>query len=372
MECIKNNCQFCLLPKLSYQETIAEKQKQIKGLFPQYQSLILPMVEMGNPYYYRHKVTASFKMIKGKLVAGIYEENSHQLIENKGCMMQHQLANQIIESTVQLANKFKMEAYNEDKRQGLLRHIQLRISHTTNDVLVTLVLGEKIFKSRQNFIKEMMKKHPEIKSVVCNYNFRKTSIVLSDKEEISYGTGAILDNLLQTKFLISSQSFYQINPIQTEKLYQAVMDYANIGKEDVVLDTYCGIGTMSLIASRYAKKVIGVELIPSSVKDANKNKKINQITNCHFIQMDATKYMILTKEKIDILIMDPTRSGSTPEFLNAVNRLKPRKVIYVSCNPETQVIDLKLLQKNYKIDVIQGFDLFPFSKHVESLVILSR
>lgn len=371
-DCKKLNCSFCSYPSMDYLKTVEKKENDIARLYSNYSTLIEPFEKMEEPFNYRHKVIASFQSVKGKIIAGLYEENSHKLIITKDCMLQSVVANEIIDSVVNLANQFKLEAFNEDRLQGLLRHIQIRVGYYTKEVLVTLVLGEKVFKSRQNFIKALRLKHPEITSIVCNYNNRKTSVVLGKEELVSFGPGFIYDKIGGLKFKISSQSFYQVNPKQTEKLYAKALELAQISKDDLVLDTYSGIGTMSLLASQYARKVIGVEVNQSAVSDARFNAKLNRIANVDFMLEDASLFMQRYKGVVDILLMDPTRKGSDEDFLNAVLKLLPRKVIYVSCDPTTQYRDIDVLLGEYRIDAIQGFDLFPFTTHCECIISLVR
>ena len=370
MSCKKNKCKFCLYHNLDYKQSVIEKQKFLVELYKPITKNIKDLVVMKDNEHYRHKVTASFSNRNKQVVAGVYQEDTHQLIFNNGCYLQHSLANNIIDTIVHLANKFKIDAYNERTGYGTLRHAQIRISHLNNDVLLTLVIGVKEFKSSKNFAKAIIDKHPEIKSVVLNFNNRQTSVVLSSNDKVIIGSGKIMDSILDTKFLIGSNTFYQINPIQTEKLYQSIVDLANISKNDIVIDTYCGIGTISLILSKYAKQVIGVELNKESIVNAKKNASINKISNAVFINDDATKYINNYKGKIDVLIMDPTRAGATKVFMDAILRLKPKKIVYVSCDPNTQYRDIKQIKSMYNIESIQGFDMFPFVKHTESIALL--
>lgn len=367
-KCSSMQCKFCLVNSFDYNQVLANKNKEIQQIYGRYKDITDSVVPMEDPYHYRHKVTATFKMKKDVISAGLYQEGSHDIIVAKDCLLQHQLANQIIKTVVALANDFKLTAFNERSGYGLLRHIQIRVGHYSKEVLVTLVLGEKVFKSRNNFIKILVKKHPEIKTVVSNFNYRKTSVVLGENELVSYGPGFIYDRLCGFKFQISSKSFYQINPVQTEKLYLEAIKLAEIKDTDIVLDTYSGIGTISIIAAKYAKEVVGIELNERAVNDANKNKRNNNVANVKFICADVNRYVTNYKGHVDILIMDPTRHGSDEEFLKAVKVLKPAKIIYISCNPKTQARDIKMLTDEYKLASIKPFDMFPFTDHVEVVI----
>ena len=370
MSCKKNKCDFCSYNKDTYKDTIIYKQKGIIDTFKPITNNILEYVSMDNNTNYRHKVICTFNELKGNIISGIYQKDSHKLIEINSCSLQHELANNIIDTIVKLANKYKMSAYNEKTGYGLLRHAVIRVSSLNNDVLLTLVMGEKNFQGSSNFINILRKKHPEIKSVIFNHNNRDTSVVLGSYDKVAYGTGKIMDKLLNTKFLIGSKTFFQVNPIMTNKLYQSVIDLSNISNNDIVLDTYCGIGTITLIAAKYAKKVIGVESNKESIINAKKNAEINNINNVTFINDDATDYITKYKDKIDILIMDPTRHGATKEFMESILRLQPKKIIYVSCDYKTQYRDIKQIKHKYNIESIQGFDMFPYTEHTETVCVL--
>jgi len=368
------NCRVCDAYALNYDESSKNKKKKLELLFSGYQ--VSDFIKADNPYHYRHKVIASFKYQNRRVVAGIYEENSHNVLDSSQCLIQDEIANKIIKSIVQLANKYRMEVYDEDRRKGLLRHVLIRTSQYTNEVLVCLILATDKFASRKNFVKKLVELNPEITTVTQSINNRRTSIVLGDKEKTIYGPGFIYDYLNGLKFKISSKSFYQINPVQTEKLYDIAINFADLKADDVVLDAYSGIGTIGMIASkRGISKVYSVELNKISSIMAKSNARINNIDNIEIINADATKYILKLadqKVKVDVVILDPTRSGTTVEFIQAVAKLKPKQVIYVSCNPETQLRDLKYFEKNYKVKTIVGVDLFPFTKHVETVVLMSR
>ena len=242
--------------------------------------------------------------------------------------------------------------------------------------MVVLVTGSPIFPSKNNFVKALRKSHPEITTVVLNVNDRQTSMVLGDREKPIFGPGFIKDRLCGCMFRISPKSFYQVNPVQTEILYQTAIDYAGLTGKETVIDAYCGIGTIGLIAAKKAGKVIGVELNKDAVKDARINAKENKITNAAFYQGDAGRFMVemaAKGEKADVVFMDPPRSGSTEEFMDAVAILNPDRVVYVSCNPETLARDLAYFKKKgYRAEKAWAVDQFPATSHVETVCLLSR
>jgi len=369
-------CGGCQLMHLSYEGQAEFKQKYVEKLMKSYHK-VNKIITMKEPYFYRNKVhsTVAFNQRK-KVISGIYEENTHRVISIEKCKIQDRQADEIIATILEIANKYNMKPYDEDKGEGFLRHILVKTGFASKQVMVVLVVSSFVFPGKNNFIKELLKKHPEIATIVMNMNARRTSVVLGDREKVIYGKGYIEDTLCGCVFQISPKSFYQINPIQTEVLYKKAIEMANLKGNEVVLDAYCGIGTISLVLSSKAKKVIGVEVNKDAVKDAIKNAKRNKISNVYFHNEDAEDFMAgLTnkKQKIDVVFMDPPRSGSSERFLSALAQLSPNKVVYISCNPATQERDLRYLTKNgYKVMEIQPVDMFPQTGHVETVVLMSR
>jgi len=271
---------------------------------------------------------------------------------------------------------FKMKPYDEDRGFGFLRHVLIRTAHAHEGVMLVLVGASPIFPAKKKFVKAILDKHPEIETVVFNINASNTSMVLGRREETLYGKGFIEDSLCGMSFRISPKSFYQVNTIQTEKLYEKAIELAGLTGKEEVLDAYSGIGTIGMIASKYAKAVRGVELNKDAVVDAIKSARHHKIENIYFHQADATEFLINLaeeNEKIDVVFMDPPRSGSTPEFISAIGRLKPKKVIYISCSPETLARDLKsFVKQGYKVETIKPYDMFPWTTHVETVCLLTR
>ena len=373
---IAGKCGGCQFQGIPYKEQLKRKQKQEEKLLGRF-GKVSPIIGMEDPCYYRNKVHAVFdRDRKGNIISGTYREGTHQVVAVEDCLIEDEKSQAIIRTIRGMLRSFKIKTYDEDTGYGLLRHVLIRRGYTTGEIMVVLVLGSPILPSKNNFVKALRKEHPEITTVVLNINDKKTSMVLGDREKAIYGPGFIRDQLCGCSFRISPKSFYQVNPVQTEVLYQTAIQYAGLSGKETVIDAYCGIGTIGLIASKHAKRVIGVELNPDAVKDARINAKENRITNAGFYQGDGGRFMVemaANKEKADVVFMDPPRAGSDERFLSSVVKLAPEKVVYVSCNPETLARDLKyLIRHKYEVRKIQPVDMFPFCDHVETVVLLSH
>ncbi len=372
---IGKRCGGCQWIDIPYKEQLHRKQEYVRKLCKDF-GKVEPVVGMENPYHYRHKVHAAFGMEKGKPVSGIYEEGSHRIVPVESCLIENEKADAIIATIQKLLGSFKIKVYDERTGYGLLRHVLIRCGYATNQIMVILVTVSPIFPSKNNFVKALRKEHPEISTVVLNVNDKFTSMVLGEKEQVIYGKGYIEDKLCGKTFRISPKSFYQVNPEQTEKLYNLAISFAGLTGKERVLDAYCGTGTIGLIASDYAREVIGVELNKDAVRDAIINAKQNNVKNIRFYQNDSGKFMVQmaeNKAKVDAVFMDPPRAGSDEAFLKSLVTLKPEKVVYVSCNPETLARDLKyLVRKGYKVKRIVPVDMFPMTEHVETVVLLSN
>lgn len=369
------SCGGCQLQHMTYEAQTVFKEKTVNNLMGSY-GKINNIITMDKPYDYRNKIHSTFSYNKkGDVICGIYEEYSHRVIPVDRCIIQDPRSDVIVNSIRELMKSFKMKPFDEDSGEGFLRHVLVKTGYHSGQIMVVLVVSTTIFPSKNNFIKALLKKHPEITTIVMNVNNRKTSVVLGNVEKVLYGKGTIKDTLCGCVFQISPKSFYQINPIQTEKLYNKAIDMAKLKDDETVLDAYCGIGTISLILSNKVKKVIGVELNNNAIKDAIKNSKINNINNVRFYQGDAGEFMVemaVKKQPIDTVFMDPPRSGSDEKFLSSIVKLRPRKVVYISCNPVTQARDLKYLRKHgYIIEEIQPVDMFPHTYHVETIARLT-
>ena len=291
-------------------------------------------------------------------------------------MLEDKVADSIIVSIRRLLPKYKLTTYNEDTGRGFLRHVLVKRSFATAQTMVVLVSGTPLFPKKEEFVKELLTLHGEITTVIHNINGAKTSLVLGEKEIVLYGDGYIEDRLCGKTFRISAKSFYQINPLQTQVLYGKAIEFADLTGNERVLDAYCGTGTIGIVASDAAKEVIGVELNEQAVRDARVNAKLNKVDNIRFFTADAGKFMVEAAkagETFDTVFMDPPRAGSDLNFLKSVVTLSPNKIVYVSCNVETQERDLRYLCKNgYRVKKIQPVDMFPHTAHVETVVQLVR
>ena len=369
-------CGGCQYQGIPYEKQLQDKQKAVRQLMQPFCKTV-EITGMKDPYHYRNKVHAVFARKKdGTIISGVYEEGTHRVVPVETCQIEDEKADAIINDIRGLLKSFKIKIYNEDTGYGLLRHVLIRRGFSTGEIMVVLVLGSPVMPSKNNFVKALRKLHPEITTVVLNVNDKRTSMVLGDRETTIYGKGYIEDVLCGLKFRISSKSFYQINPVQTEKLYGKAMELAGLSGTERVIDAYCGIGTIGMVAAKSAKEVIGVELNPDAVRDAVKNAKHNQMKNIRFYQEDAGRFMekmAALGEKADVVFMDPPRSGSTEQFMKSVVTLAPKKIVYISCDPQTQARDLKYLTRHgYKAMGAYPYDMFPFTKHAENIVLLTK
>ena len=368
-------CGGCDYAGMKYDNELAVKQKYIEELFGEYVK-VDDIVGMYRPIYYRNKVHAVVGLDDSRnVIAGTYEENSHRIVDTLDCMIEDSQCTDIIKDIKGLIASFKYQPYDEDAGKGMIRHILLRKGFSTKEIMLVIVTAGVTFPSKNNFLKVLCEKHPEITTIVQNINDRRTSMVLGKRNIVLKGKGYIEDVLCGCRFRISPTSFYQINHQQTEKLYKKAIQLADISKNDTVIDAYCGIGTIGIVASKKAGKVIGVELNSEAVSDAKINASINNIKNVTFVNADAGDFLVeyAKNAKADVVIMDPPRSGSTPEFLNSLLKIKPDRIVYISCGPDTQARDIKVLIKGgYKVTACQPFDLFPHTEHVETVVLLSQ
>ena len=369
-------CGGCQYQGMDYAAQLKKKQKEMNKLLKDF-GKPEPIIGMKDPLHYRNKVHAVFgRTRKGEIVSGTYEAGTHKIVNIDECMIEDEISQSIIRTIRGLLRSFKIRTYDEDTGYGLLRHVLVRRGFTTGQVMVVLVLSSPILPSKNNFVKALRKEHPEITTVVLNVNDKKTSMVLGERDIVLYGKGYIEDILCGCTFRISPQSFYQVNPVQTERLYQTAMDYAELTGKERVIDAYCGIGTIGMVAAKKACEVIGVELNRNAVKDARTNAKLNQIKNITFYEGDAGRFMVSMAEegeKADVVFMDPPRSGSDEAFLSSVIRLAPKRIVYVSCGPDTLARDLKYLTKHgYQVRKMQPVDMFGFTEHCEMVVQLVK
>ena len=375
---VYKKCGGCQLQNLSYPEQLKFKQNKVERLLKKF-CKVEPIIGMENPYHYRNKVQAAFYTNKsGKIISGVYQSGTHHVVGIDSCQTEDVVADKIIVAVRRLLPSFKMTTYNEDAGKGFLRHILVKRGFATNQIMLVLVTGTPVFPSKNNFVKAILKQFPEITTIVQNVNNYNTNLVLGDNQKVLYGKGYIEDILCGCRFRISPKSFYQINPVQTEVLYNTAMEYAGLKGDETVLDTYCGIGTIGIVAAkRGAGRVIGVELNGDAVRDAIVNARANNLKNIRFYKGDAGEFMFEVSdedEKPDVVFMDPPRAGSDTKFLDSLIKMSPKTVVYVSCNPETLARDLDYLTKksDYKVQKIRPVDMFPHTAHVECVVLMSR
>lgn len=375
---VYKKCGGCQLQNLSYPEQLKFKQNKVERLLKKF-CKVEPIIGMENPYHYRNKVQAAFYTDRrGKIISGVYQSGTHHVVGVDSCQTEDVIADKIIVAVRKLLPSFKMTTYNEDTGKGFLRHILVKRGFATNQIMLVLVTGTPVFPSKNNFVKAVLKQFPEITTIVQNVNNYNTNLVLGDNQKVLYGKGYIEDILCGCRFRISPKSFYQINPVQTEVLYNTAMEYADLKGNETVLDTYCGIGTIGIVAAkRGAGRVIGVELNGDAVRDAIVNAKANNLKNIRFYKGDAGEFMYEAAdedEKPDVVFMDPPRAGSDTKFLDSLIKMSPKTAVYVSCNPETLARDLEYLTKHsdYRVQKIQPVDMFPHTAHVECVVLMSR
>lgn len=372
-------CGGCQMQGVPYEEQLKRKRAFVRANVGDVK--VHPVIGMDDPTHYRNKVHAVFgRDRRGNVISGVYEPKSHRIVPVDACMIENRQADAIIGTIRALAKDFKIRIYDEDSGYGLLRHALVRTGYATGEILVVLVLASPILPSKNNFVKALLAAHPQITSIVLNVNERHTSMVLGERNIILYGKGYIEDELCGNRYRISPNSFYQVNPVQTRVLYEKAMEYAWLTGRETVIDAYCGIGTIGMTAAAKAKRVIGVELNPSAVRDAAANAKRSGCKNISFHHGDAGDYMrklaaVPEKERgqVDVVFMDPPRSGSSPQFLQALAQLAPQRIVYISCNPETLGRDLKeLRKKGYVPQECQPVDMFPFTDDVECVCLLSN
>ena len=373
---VAKKCGGCRYQGVSYQEQLRRKQRITEGLLKKF-GKVEPIIGMEDPYYYRNKVHAAFgRDRKGNVISGIYEEKSHRIVSVDDCMIEDKKSQEIIRTIRGMLKSFKIKTYDEDTGYGLLRHVLVRRGFSTGEIMVVLVTVSPIFPSKNNFVKALRKEHPEITTVVLNVNDRQTSMVLGDRNIVLYGPGFIKDRLMGLTFRISPSSFYQVNPVQTEVLYGKAMEFAAMTGKERVIDAYCGTGTIGIIASGNARDVIGVELNRDAIRDARMNARENKIRNVRFVPGDAGWFMegmAAEGEKVEVVLMDPPRSGSDRKLLHSLLTLSPEKIVYVSCNPETLARDLACLTKrDYLVKKMQPVDMFPLTDSVEVVCLLEN
>ncbi len=374
---VNKRCGGCQLSNMSYAEQLKFKQNQLEGLLSGF-CKVNKIIGMENPFHYRNKVQAAFyyDFRRKRIMSGVYQSNSQTIVPVDSCMLENEKADRIILTVRELCKSFKIQPYDIKKGYGFLRHVLVRTGSKTGEVMVVIVLATPVFPSRNNFVKALLKEHPQITTVVHNINNSEVNLMLGERSKTLYGKGYIEDELCGFKFRISPDSFYQVNPVQCETLYNKAVEFAQLTGRETVFDSYCGTGTIGIIASKNAKQVLGVELNRNAVKDAISNAKLNGVENIYFTCDDAGEYLEYITgegERFDVVMMDPPRAGASVKFLDSVVKAEPKRIVYVSCNPVTLKRDLEhLVKKGYSVNEIQPVDMFPFTKHVECVTLMTR
>lgn len=362
--------------QIPYIEQLKLKQNHVLSVFSEshIKHPVNKIIKNDQEKHYRHKVTASATTVfmdkRPKLRLGMFIENTHDIDPGFSSFIHDDKINELLQTIEKVLNQYKISAYDIKKRQGIIKHVLIRKSFLNKDMLLVFVTHGNLFPNAKHIVNDIRKEHESLKTAIQMVQNKHTPIVLYGEEKIIYGLGYIEDGFDGLRFRLSAKSFYQVNPNQMIKLYEYAINQANISNHDIVMDCYSGIGTISLLAAKQAKEVIGVEINQSAVKDAMINAKQNHIQNVKFYNEDVEKYMEQYQGKIDVLILDPARVGATLKFLNAVKKLKPKRIVYISCYVETQVRDLKSLLHMYEIKDIQPVDMFSYTEHIENIVLL--
>lgn len=371
---VSTSCGGCTFQNATYKYELAYKKNKIEEDLKRIGHIenvkVNDVIGMENPEHYRNKIQVPFGQDRGRVIYGFYKTNTHKIIPIKECNIEDKNAGEILKNISMLMEQMKIMPYNEDTRQGIIRHVLIRTSKSTGEIMVVLVCNAETFSGRNNFVSELVKRCPNISTVICNVNKRDTNVILGESEKVLYGKGFIQDSILGLKFHISSKSFYQVNPIQVETLYSKAIELSELNNSDIILDAYAGVATIGLLVAPHVKHVDSVEVVKSAVINGRNNAKLNNISNISIIEADCTEFINKELPKYDVVIMDPPRKGSTPEFLSAILKIKPSRLIYISCDPSTLSRDLSTLVKEYEIKTVQPVDMFPRSFHVETIVSL--
>ena len=371
-------CGGCQLRHIKYEETLKIKQNAVQSLVNKTLKQKIEVEEtlgMENPYHYRNKAQYPLGINKeGKPVMGVFANRTHEIIPIQNCLIQNKQAEEVAKFIFDFIVKNKISIYDEKKQKGLMRHIVTKIGIKTKEIMCILVVNGNEIPQEKELINQVIMHFPNVKTIVKNINKQNTNAILGKENIPIYGDGFIKDKLGEFVFKISPLSFYQVNPIQAQRLYQIGVDAAQITKQDIVFDLYCGIGTISLFMAPFAKSVYGIELVEEAVYAARENALINKIDNAQFIAGDVEKILddLINEQKIipDIVMVDPPRKGLDRRSIDNILRIFPKRLVYISCNPATLVRDLSALEGLYEIKRLKPVDMFPFTSHVECVAVL--
>lgn len=372
---IYDQCGGCQLQHLSYAEQLIQKEKQVRDNLQRIAGLdmsqvnIHPTLGMDKPWRYRNKAQVPIGETEGGLVGGFYRQGTHEIIDMQECLIQHEQNDQVIQRVKEIASEINVKAYDEKTHHGLLRHVVVKYGFSTQELMIVLITnGGKIPQSDQ-LITRLRDEFTHLKSIVQNINTKRTNVIFGDKTILLWGEEYIHDYIGNIRFAISARSFYQVNPTQTKVLYDKALEYADLQGNETVIDAYCGIGTISLFLAQKAKKVLGVEIVPEAIADAKRNARLNNFNNVEFAVGEAEKVIPWWQAQgimADVIVVDPPRKGCEESLLQTIIEMKPKRVVYVSCNPATLARDLKILAAGgFKTKEVQPVDMFPHTSHVE-------
>ncbi|VEF49141.1 23S rRNA (uracil-5-)-methyltransferase RumA [Bacillus freudenreichii] len=372
---IYGECGGCQLQHISYEGQLQAKEKQVRDVLERIGKLenvkVHPVLGMENPWHYRNKAQVPIGEHEGGLVGGFYKQRSHEIVDMEACLIQQEVNDEVLQKVKAICSEFGLRAYNEKTHKGTLRHIMVRTGKVTGEIMVVLITRTPDIPNRRKLVERIVDEVPGIKSVVQNVNTKRTNVIFGDQTNVLRGEEVIYDYIGDVKFAISARSFYQVNPEQTKVLYDKALEYAGLSGEETVIDAYCGIGTISLFLAQRAKKVYGVEIVPEAIEDAERNAELNDIDNVEFAVGEAEKVIPRWYEQgvqADVLVVDPPRKGCDETLLNTIIEMKPKKVVYVSCNPATLARDLRILEDGgYETVQVQPVDMFAHSVHIESV-----
>lgn len=368
---IANQCGGCQLQHMSSKEQAILKLQKVQNVIQRVAHLDIPVNEvlsMNTPFYYRNKGQIPVGVHNGEVACGFYRMNSNDIIDMKSCFIQSERINETLTEIRKLFDIYPIASH--------IRHLLIKHAFSTDEIMLVLIVHHKDIPQLDSFIKEISSKVPQIKSIILNINKRTDNVILGDKEYVVYGTSSIKDKIHDLNFHISSKSFYQVNPIQTEVLYGKALEFANLNGNETVIDLYCGVGTISMFLAKKAKRVYGIEIVPQAIEDAKANAKLNNLDNIEFICSDAAIFaseLSKLNKHIDVVVVDPPRKGCDQTTIDSILKINPERIVYVSCDPATLARDLKLLTNgNYEVKEIQPVDMFPQTFHVETVVLLSK
>ena len=381
-KCSENlrQCGGCQIQELDYQKQLDIKTNEVKQVISRIGKLddvvIHDTLGMEHPFRYRNKAQFPIQKKDNMPVIGFYKKKSHDLISTDECIIQHEVNDKIIKIIKTYIRAYNVSIYDEKTHKGLLRHVVTKVGFTTGEVMIVLVANGKKLPYLKELASVLKENIPGFKTLVVNVNTQKTNVILGKENIVAYGDGMIRDYIGELVFEISPLSFFQVNPLQTEVLYNKALEYANLGENDTVFDIYCGIGTISLFLAQKAKKVYGIEIVEDAIKDAKRNAKINNMDNVEFYVGKAEEVvpkMYKEGKRANVVDVDPPRKGCDEKVLDTIISMQPDRVVYVSCNPSTLARDLAYLnERGYKCHEIQPVDMFPHSVHVENVAWLSK